>query len=136
MTQTRYAVKGLSVSDHLPTGPFDTYEQAKDYLLRKTDGDHIKRHWGGDIKRWCAHMIYSFTVPEKSGALRYMGEKPYGACQTLPFYKCVDCGTEFPEIKNLEVFPPTVAIKCNDADINLCPWCRPDSKPWTNGRGV
>jgi RecJ-like exonuclease len=26
--------------------------------------------------------------------------------------------------------------KCSGHRISLCPWCCPDSKPWTNGRGI
>lgn len=47
-------------------------------------------------------------------------------------YECVDCGTSFPINENGE--PNT--LLCNDFVITLCPWCRPDSKPYHYGRGI
>lgn len=47
-------------------------------------------------------------------------------------YECVDCGTSFP-IK--EKGASNTAL-CNGFTITLCPWCRPDSKQWKNGRGI
>lgn len=52
-----FAVKGLSAHDYLPTGPFKTRKQAEDWLLRHSDGEHVKRYFG-DSKKWCEFMIY------------------------------------------------------------------------------
>ena len=51
----------------------------------------------------------------------------YGQDGADAMYKCCDCGTEYPFINE--------RIRCNGHEITLCPWCREDSKPWTNGRG-
>jgi len=45
------------------------------------------------------------------------------------FFVCIDCGTMY---RKDEVH----GIQCNGASITKCPWCRPDSKPWKNGRGI
>jgi hypothetical protein len=44
-------------------------------------------------------------------------------------YICKDCNTVF-EVK-FDGF-----TRCNGEIIRFCPWCREDSKPWRNGRGV
>jgi len=44
------------------------------------------------------------------------------------YFACADCKTEFPQIGG--------EIRCNGHNIAQCPWCRPDSKPWTDGRGL
>ena len=60
------------------------------------------------------------------GQLKETGIKKYGLKNEV-FSQCQDCGTEF--IHNgLTAF-------CNGKYITMCPWCRSDSKPWTNGRG-
>lgn len=41
---------------------------------------------------------------------------------------CVDCRTYYALIKG--------KIMCNGEVIELCPWCRPDSAPGKNGRGL
>lgn len=47
-------------------------------------------------------------------------------------YKCVDCGDLYPPaIENIEGI-----AKCNGYVIMLCPWCRPDSVAWKDGRGI
>ncbi len=59
-------------------------------------------------------------------------------------YGCVDCGTLFPVLIDWDNGVGAVgqswnevrAIKCNGHAITVCPWCRPDSKPWENGRGM
>lgn len=40
---------------------------------------------------------------------------------------CVDCGTGYH-------IDSQGRVKCNGSVILRCPWCRPDSRPWTNGR--
>ena len=50
-------------------------------------------------------------------------------------YKCIDCDTEFRLIPEDVKYPlESEGIRCNGHKIKLCPWCRPDSKPLTNGR--
>lgn len=66
------------------------------------------------------------TATEKTGVLRYIGRFKL-ARQVYDYFRCVDCGTEFPEIDG--------SASCNGHKISRCPWCRPDSKPWTAGRG-
>lgn len=43
-------------------------------------------------------------------------------------WSCITCSTSFPVIADV--------IRCNGHIIDLCPWCRSDSAPWTNGRGL
>lgn len=66
------------------------------------------------------------TDTEKTGVLRYIGRYKL-AHQMYDYFRCVDCGTEFPQIGG--------SASCNGRKIARCPWCRPDSKPWTAGRG-
>ena len=54
----QYAVKGLSAGDYLPTGPFNTKKEAIDYLAKKSDGDHVKRHFG-TFEKWADFMVYA-----------------------------------------------------------------------------
>lgn len=42
-------------------------------------------------------------------------------------WTCTTCTSTYPEMNG--------AIRCNGHTITRCPWCRSDSKPWTNGRG-
>lgn len=42
--------------------------------------------------------------------------------------ECVTCGTTYPVMDG--------KTWCNSHIITKCPWCRPDSKPWQNGRGI
>jgi hypothetical protein len=76
-------------------------------------------------------------IKEKTGELKSIGEFGFGWYKHECF-ECVDCGTVFPKLK--EYNPRTdefeMHIKCNGHKINKCPWCRPDSTPWTNGRGI
>ncbi len=44
--------------------------------------------------------------------------------------KCQDCGTVFTAHRGR---PFTINGVMNDG---LCPWCRPDSAPFKNGRGL
>jgi len=43
-------------------------------------------------------------------------------------WRCSECKTEFPEIDG--------KIMCNGHHIQDCPWCRKDSEPFKNGRGI
>lgn len=58
----------------------------------------------------------------KTGQLRYFSE-----VKRTTYLECVDCLTVYQTIQG--------ATRCNGHVISLCPWCRPDSKPYTNGRG-
>jgi hypothetical protein len=53
-------------------------------------------------------------------------------------FVCVDCNTTYPEIMYFDRIDDRVkwGIRCNGHTITLCPWCKPDSKPWINGRGI
>jgi DNA-directed RNA polymerase subunit RPC12/RpoP len=62
----------------------------------------------------------------KTGKLIAEGQGRTGNL-VLQYYKCVDCGTSFPEIDG--------EIRCNRAPIVVCPYCEPNSKPFKNGRG-
>lgn len=62
-------------------------------------------------------------VVQKTGALLSQGMQKLGT-QTHYYWRCVDCETDF------------AGCACNGHPIELCPWCRPDSKAWTNGRGL
>ncbi|TYO96742.1 hypothetical protein EDC39_11230 [Geothermobacter ehrlichii] len=49
----------------------------------------------------------------------------------FPNYRtCPECGTDFP-LDARRGIP-----RCNGVLINRCPWCREDSRPWRNGRGI
>jgi len=61
-----------------------------------------------------------------NGKLIEIGIKTYGL-QKYNFFECEDCKTIYPEMCG--------KIICNGHIIDQCPWCRPDSRPWTNGRG-
>lgn len=69
-------------------------------------------------------------MKEKTGKLFCVGIKMLGA-YSYEYFRCVDCGTEYPTTSTNKGF----GVSCNGHLIDLCPWCRPDSKPWTNGRG-
>lgn len=43
--------------------------------------------------------------------------------------QCIDCNTVF-------LVNGKGKTMCNNKKIVLCPWCRPDSIPWKNGRGI
>jgi len=63
----------------------------------------------------------------KTGILENPRGIMYGAGPLL-MRRCIDCGTEYLHLDNKTI--------CNGKEITRCPWCRPDSKPWTNGRGI
>jgi uncharacterized protein CbrC (UPF0167 family) len=67
----------------------------------------------------------------KTGELKFVGNfKMGGPSQPYyPYFECIDCGQQYPDLGP--------GVSCNYELIGmLCPWCRPDSKPWTNGRGM
>lgn len=70
-----------------------------------------------------------FQIQNKAtGKLIDRGLKSYGFDEKIQFFECVNCESNYPVIAG--------EISCNGVVIELCPWCRPDSKPWTNGRGA
>lgn len=79
----------------------------------------------------------------KRGTLLSIGLHHYCGILT-EFVRCVNCATEYPilERTNYETCIQDGAIittrspSCNRHDIDQCPFCREDSKPWTNGRGI
>lgn len=64
---------------------------------------------------------------EKTGILKYIGKRKLGFL-TYPYFRCVDCASEYPQING--------APKANGHWISKCPWCRGDSRAWSNGRGL
>ena len=67
------------------------------------------------------------TEKQKTGRLISIGIKKYCNIK-YEFRACVDCGTEYIVMGG--------RLMCNDHEISLCPWCRPDSRPWFAGRGA
>lgn len=68
-------------------------------------------------------------MPDKTGKLVSIGRQQLGYA-TIEHYKCVDCETTYPASSS-----DAIAV-CNSIEIDLCPYCRPDSKPFTHGRGL
>lgn len=68
----------------------------------------------------------------KTGKLKYTGLVSFNGALYLKMkrWECIDCKTEFFGYINRD------NPDCNGVEIDLCPWCRPDSKPWKNGRGA
>ncbi len=66
------------------------------------------------------------TAKTKTGHLTMLGPGKLGDT-TYNYFRCDDCGGDYPVIDG--------RIKCNGHAITLCPWCRPDSEPFKNGRG-
>lgn len=65
---------------------------------------------------------------QKTGKLRDIGVHRLGIANSYRYSECIDCGSQYPHVR--------FGASCNGHDITLCPWCRPDSAPWTAGRGV
>ncbi len=63
-----------------------------------------------------------------TGTLKSVGIRRLGIYSKIEFFQCKDCKTDFPRIND--------SIMCNGKPIIKCPWCREDSKPWQNGRGI
>lgn len=51
-----------------------------------------------------------------------------GAFGREQYVACCECDTRFPVTDE--------GPQCNGKTIDRCPWCRPDSSPWKNGRGL
>lgn len=58
------------------------------------------------------------------------GELKYAAGMQ---YECVDCHTRYTMNTDIDI---KVKASINGHKVSLCPWCRTDSKPWMNGRGL
>ena len=69
------------------------------------------------------------TDAQKTGRLVFAHRKPLGLWGIYDWYECVDCHTAYPRVSG-------GSTTCNGKIISLCPWCRPDSEPWKNGRGL
>lgn len=63
----------------------------------------------------------------KTGRLEETGLQRLGRDELRTYFRCVDCQTEYPVLRGF--------ISCNGHKIGRCPWCRPDSEQWKNGRG-
>ena len=61
------------------------------------------------------------------GALANVGRKWHGRVK-VDYVRCVTCETLYP----VEHCVPW----CNGHRITACPWCRRDTAPWRNGRGI
>ena len=55
---------------------------------------------------------------------------------TASHWRCADCGTHFAYETDEVISLIDAKVQCNGKRILLCPWCRPDSTPFKNGRGV
>lgn len=64
----------------------------------------------------------------KTGELIDAGRAKLGGYFEYRWWKCSRCGTQYPEILG--------EIRCNSHTIEKCPWCKPDSAPWKDGRGI
>jgi predicted RNA-binding Zn-ribbon protein involved in translation (DUF1610 family) len=60
------------------------------------------------------------------GTLKDVGVGTLGLAK-YRYSACLTCGTEYPHLGP--------GPSCNGHQIHRCPWCRPDSQPWTHGRG-
>lgn len=61
------------------------------------------------------------------GTLESIGQHKLGHV-VYEYSRCLDCGTEYPHLDGLP--------SCNGHTIGRCPWCREDSAPYQNGRGI
>lgn len=88
----------------------------------------------------------NWTAPlqtlHKRGTLLSIGIRHYGH-DLIEFVRCVNCATEYPILTeyqyNASMLPIGAAKtgpKCNGYFITECPFCREDSEPWKNGRGI
>ena len=83
------------------------------------------------------HMIVHREPPKVKGQLVgyfvHPDGRPAGRHVSNPLWPatvvCLDCHTQYHIGLDLKPI-------ANGASIELCPWCREDSKPWKNGRGL
>ena len=60
-----YAIKGPNAWQQILVGGFKTKEDAIGFMKTNADyydKEHIKKHFGGDEKRWFDFMIYEYEV--------------------------------------------------------------------------
>ena len=74
----------------------------------KYAGRHLYHAEGGD---------YEIVRREKNRIVSVSGY--------FDFYECTDCGTSYICFGGIPY--------CNGVEISLCPWCRPDYRPFHNG---
>jgi rubrerythrin len=55
-----------------------------------------------------------------SGALQFIGRKSLGLYAENDYFRCSDCGTDYPRIDGV--------IRCNGFTISSCPWCGTDKR--------
>ena len=97
---------------------------------------------------WATHRCLEWGTTRLSGATGsgwgdqrseeiIMSKPTTGRLVAIPgcHYECVDCRTIYPEDTERPL-TPTITILCNNTIITLCPWCRPDTEPFKNGRGI
>lgn len=111
-----------------------------------SDGDYLMTEFNGSLEdaeryyvgQWSDHypdgpdgrevMRQAVKVEQlKTGELVHDGQHKLGL-DAYDYWRCIDCGTTYPV---LGWGKPS----CNGHKIDLCPFCRPDSEPWKNGRG-
>lgn len=68
----------------------------------------------------------------RTGRLEPIGRHKLGIA-SYEYSRCVDCGADFPHAAGTR---ETAYAVCNGAPLSLCPYCRPDSKPFCRGRGL
>lgn len=72
--------------------------------------------------------FYAPHLPDNSTLKHYTCASIIVKGEPEHYFMCKECKTVFPMIDG--------EIKCNGYITDQCPWCRPDSKPWTYGRGL
>lgn len=68
--------------------------------------------------------IFQKTEPLKKGTLELKHAHRHTSKQE---FVCINCDTAYHTLGDTAF--------CNGHIIDLCPWCREDSKPWWRGRG-
>lgn len=81
-----------------------------------------RRQNQADTEKFCLRKGSQMAGDLKSIGVHKLGQ------DNCEYYQCVDCCTEYPRIDG--------AVQCNGHPIELCPWCRTDTKEWQNGRGI
>lgn len=75
------------------------------------------------------HGVFNEKPISTTGTLKFSEITPYGLLTEVEWWKCVDCQTVYYGGHSQK------GAQCNGWKIAKCPWCRPDSEPWTHGRG-
>lgn len=115
--------------------------QLRSYLTASCNAGTIGSHTAKE-----RHEM-NWTAPiqtlHRRGTLLSIGIKRLGLEQ-YEYVKCVNCATEYPILERTNyntciadgALITTRAPSCNGHNIDQCPWCREDSEPWKNGRGI